>query len=103
MDLIELVDKFKKGEKFEDFCKKENLNYSSEVIEVYMEKPLNLKSEVVFLDIEKTGGHLEYNINGTTFYNLFDFYYFQDFINEANKLSSIEIADRILKYVINDA
>ncbi len=104
MNLIDLIDFFKKGQDFKTFCTEQSINADSEVIEVYMHKPFNVKSEIFFFEIEDTEGLTKYEFNSKTYYNLFDFYYFQDVINDSSiKLSSEELANVLLSYSINDA
>jgi hypothetical protein len=108
MKLIELINYFRDGGSFEKFCKKYSLNADAEVIEVYMTKPFSLDKDLAFFEIEKTKGLIKYISNDTTFYNLFDFYYFLDVIEDLKKeknkkLSNYEIAKNILSYAIRDA
>ncbi len=108
MKLIDLVNYFRNGGSLEKFCNERFLDKDSEVVEVYMSKPLTLQNELVFFEIEKTEGKIEYISNGITFFNLFDFYYFFDVIedlkqNTNSELSNNEVANRLLSYAINDA
>ncbi|NVK52506.1 MAG: hypothetical protein HWD85_06190 [Flavobacteriaceae bacterium] len=106
MSLIELVDLFLNGKNFESFCSSQSLNINSEVIEVYMKKPFSITSELKFFEIEMTEGAIEYDYNGQLYYNLFDFYYFQETIEEfknSNDLDAINIAKILISYSINDA
>ena len=49
MKLIELISYFRKEEcSLEEFCKRQSLNFDSEVIEIYMPKPFNLNTEIEF-------------------------------------------------------
>ena len=50
----------------------------------------------------------EYESNGTTYFNLFDFYYFLDAIDESksdnsSSLNDSEIAYKLFSYAITDA
>ena len=108
MKLVELVNYFKRGGSFEEFCKDNSLDKEAEVIEIYMEKPFDLSNDLAFFEIEKTEGNVEYTSNGVTYYNLFDFYCFLDAISESNEggnrsISDNEIAQRLLSYAIHDA
>ncbi|MCU0437586.1 MAG: hypothetical protein MUC49_06695 [Raineya sp.] len=108
MNLIELVCYFRNSGSFDEFCLSYSLNIKSEVIEIYMEKPFTLDSTIAFFEIEKTEGKLEYVLNGITFFNLFDFFYFIDAVKESNYdknklLKDNEIAYKLLNYAIYDA
>lgn len=108
MKLLELITYFRMGGSYESFCKKQSLDIESEVVEIYMEKPFDLDNDLSFFEIEKTDGKIEYGVNGIKYYNLFDFYYFLDAIEESNSdknksLSENEIAKRFLSYAINNA
>ena len=72
-----------------------------------MEKPFDLSNRLAFFEIEKTEGIVEYISNKVKYYNLFDFYYFLDVIEESNVgqnklLTDIDVANRLLLYAIND-
>ena len=108
MKLIELVSYFRKGGSFEEFCNDKSLDIEAEVVEIYMEKPFDLGNDLVFFEIEKTEGNTKYTSNGVTYFNLFDFYYFLDAIEESNEggnesISDDELAKRLLSYAIHDS
>lgn len=109
MNLIELIKIFRKGKEVEDFYKEQSLDSESEVVEIYMRKPFDIYSKIYFFEIEETEGAIEYEKDGQTFYNLFDFYYFQDLMSDYKKgnnkleISDSELAKKILDYAIKDA
>lgn len=108
MKLLELVKYFRHGGSYESFCDTEFLNQESEVIEIYMKKPLELNNDLGFFEIEKTEGAYEFVNKNINYNNLFDFYYFLDAIedsnNETNKnLTDENIAKVLYEYAINDA
>ncbi|WP_286753994.1 MULTISPECIES: hypothetical protein [Sphingobacterium] len=108
MKLLELIDFFRDGGSFKEFCHLQSLHEQSEVIEVFMEIPLDIHNELRYFEIEKTGGSIEYSDNGINYHNLFDFYYFLDAIEEANNgqnrsLSNEELAELLYNYAIHDA
>ena len=110
MNLIDLINRFKKDQDFEIFCSEQSLNFDSESIQIYMQKAFDVKSDIFFFEDEVVKGLIEYKANGKIYHNLFDFYYFQDVIqdyinnyNSLGKLSSEELASILLNYAINDA
>lgn len=108
MKLVDLISYFRNGGSYEDFCDNYALNVDSEVVEIYMRTPLNLENELGFFEIEETEGMLDFEFNGLKFFNLFDFYYFLDAIDESNngenkKLSNHEIAKKLFDYAIDNA
>ena len=108
MKLVELVNYFRNGGSFEEFLQSQSLNIESEVVEIYMEKPFDINNNLAFFEIEKTEGIVEYKSNNVKYYNLFDFYYFLDAIEESNVgqnklLTDFDVANRLLLYAINDA
>jgi len=108
MKLLELIDFFRDGGSFKEFCHLHSLHEESEVIEIFMEIPLDIDNELKYFEIEKTGGSTEYTDNGINYYNLFDFYYFLDAIEEANNnqkrsLYNEELAKLLYNYAIHDA
>ncbi|WP_196884889.1 hypothetical protein [Aureivirga sp. CE67] len=107
MKIIELVNYFRKKGDYQNFCDKESLDVESGVVEIYMKKPFDLENELMFFEIEKTKGNIEFLFNDVKYYNLFDFYYFLDVIEELKGIDSVisdnDIAVKLLNYAINDA
>jgi len=108
MNLLELVNYFRNGGTYEEFCQERSLNPESEVIEIYMKKPFSIDNDLAFFEIENTEGNTEYTFHGETYFYLFDFYYFQDAIEETNSpeklhLSDEAIAKLLYHYAIYDA
>lgn len=108
MKLINLVNYFRSGGSYEEFCQSQSLDTHSEVVEIYMEKPFDINNDLAFFEIEKTEGNIEYTNNGVKYFNLFDFYYFLDAIEESNNsdnqnLTDNIIAERLYDYAIKDA
>ena len=106
MTIIELINYFRTNGDQEEFFKNNSLDTESEVVEIYMRKPFNIHNEIRFFEIEKTEGNIEYEIDAVKYYNLIDFYYFLDFIDESkvNKsLSDEKLAEIFYNYCINDA
>lgn len=108
MKLVDLVNSFRKGGSFDKFCNEKSLDVEAEVVEVFMEKPFDLGNDLAFFEIEKTEGNVEHTNDEVTYFNLFDFYFFLDAIEESNEggnesISDDEIAKRLFSYAINDA
>ncbi len=108
MKLVELISYFRNGGSFEDFCQSQSLDIDSEVVEIYMEKPYGIENRLAFFESEKTDNAIEHTFNGVKYYNLFDFYYFLDAIEESNSgenasLKDIELAQRLFNYALYDA
>ena len=107
MKLLELVKYFRDGGSFESFCDEHNLNSEAEVVEVYAEQPITLESSLSFFEIEETEGLSIYESKGATYHNLFDFYYFQDVIEEVSTSdappSNEQLAKSLLSYALHDA
>jgi hypothetical protein len=108
MKLLELVNHFRKGGSYEEFCQSQSLSVESEVVEIYMEKPFTIDNDLKFFEIEKTEGKTEYVFNEMKYFNLFDFYYFLDAIEESNSDENESLADNVIakllfEYAINDA
>ncbi|WP_299247021.1 hypothetical protein [uncultured Aquimarina sp.] len=105
MTLIELIHYFKINGNQDEFYKNNSLDLASEIIEIYMEKPFNTKNKIALFEIEKTQGKVEYEVENIKYYNLIDFYYFLDFIEDSkNKnLTNEKLAEILLNYCINDA
>ncbi|MDF2934039.1 MAG: hypothetical protein K0R36_3370 [Chryseobacterium sp.] len=108
MKLLELVKYFRTGGSFEEFCKVQSLDQDAEVIEIYMKESLKINNDIAFFEIEKTEGNYEYFNNEEKYFNLFDFYYFLDAIEDSNNeennsLTDEEITKLLYDYAVNDA
>lgn len=108
MKLLELIIYFRNGGSYEEFCKSHSIDIGSEVVEIYMKKPLKIDGELGFFEIEKTEGKYEYSSDGVAYSNLFDFYYFLDAIEESNNEDNVSVSNEDLtkllyNYAINDA
>lgn len=75
MKLVDLVEYFKEGGSYADFCELHSLNINSEVVEVYMRMPLKTDNELAFFEVENTEGMSKIENKGLLFFNLFDFYF----------------------------
>jgi len=108
MHLTNLVGFFRSGGTFQEFCAKYKLDSDAEVIEIFAAKPFDLDMDLVFFPIEVTEGNIQHSANGIDYYNLFDFYYFLDAIeeskNDQNRIfSDRKIAEKLLNYAKNNA
>ncbi|WP_299214204.1 hypothetical protein [uncultured Aquimarina sp.] len=108
MTLIELIHYFRTNGNQDEFFKNNSLDTESEVVEIYMQKPFSLENEIKFFEIEKSRGKVEYEIDNVKYFNLIDFYYFIDFIEDSKKkknenMTDIKLAEILLNYCINDA
>jgi len=108
MHLTGLVEYFRSGGAFEDFCAKHRLDRDAEVIEIFGVKPFVLDMDLAFFPIEETGGAILHTVNGVDYHNLFDFFFFLDAIeesrNEQNQgFSDRQIAEKLLAYAENNA
>ena len=74
MKLLELVQYFRNGGSYEDFCQAQSLDTESEVVEIFIEQPLKIDGSLAFFEIEKIEGNIEYVDNWMKYSNLFDFY-----------------------------
>lgn len=60
MKLLELVKYFRSGGSYENFCNEQLLDPDSEIVEIYMEEPLDINGNLGFFEIEKTEGAYEF-------------------------------------------
>ena len=104
MNLAALIDFFRKGKTLEQFYSEQGLSSKSEVIEVYMENPFQLDSNIYFFEIEETDGKYEFEVDNKNVYNLFDLYYFLDFIEDIKEkeIDSKSAAEILFNYSIKD-
>lgn len=108
MNLSELINYFRNGGTYKDFCHNQSLDQTSEAIEVYMEQPLELNNNLAFFEIETTEGSLEFVKDGIRYYSLFGFHYLFEVLEEIKNsdhrdLTDKDIAEILFNYAINDA
>ncbi|NWK57811.1 hypothetical protein HW115_19485 [Verrucomicrobiaceae bacterium N1E253] len=108
MTITDLVKYFRNDGSFEDFCKSRSLNADSEVIEIFARTPVSKESSLEFFEIEKTEGSIQYSHDSVEYRNLFDFYFFQDAIEESKDeahqtLKDSDVAVKLMSYALNDA
>ena len=108
MNLIQLVDYFRSDGNVEKFFGENSIDPECEVVEIYMSKPFEVGSEIACFEIEKTKGNAVMQLDGKTFYSLFDWFYLMDFIEETKhgdnqKLTDKELSEMLLSYAIDDA
>jgi hypothetical protein len=106
MKLIDLIDYFRNGGDYDEFCKKNELSLDSEVIEIYAELPIALNSDLGFFPIEETHGKIDFIIGEKAYRNLFSFFYFFDAMEEAKEMKEISnevLAEKLFLYAKNDA
>ncbi|ASK29986.1 hypothetical protein CEY12_07635 [Chryseobacterium sp. T16E-39] len=108
MNLQELINYFRNGGTYKDFCNDHSLDQTSEAIEVYMEQPLELNNNLAFFEIETTEGSLEFVKDGIRYYSLFGFHYFFEVLEEVknsehHNMTDKDLAEILFNYAINDA
>lgn len=71
MKLKDLIPYLKSNEKVQELYDKEQLDFGSEAIVVYLKHELNIHSEVQFFEIEETDNALDYQEHGISYIQLF--------------------------------
>jgi hypothetical protein len=103
MNLSELINYFRSGGSYKDFCRDQSLDDASEAVEIYMEQPLELKNNLAFFEIETTEGSLEFVKDGIRYYSLFGFPYFINVLKEIKNLDHHDLTDKdIADILYND-
>ncbi len=106
MKLIDLVAYFRHGGTFEGFCREQELDAESEVIEIYAQVPVGLESQLRFFPIEETGGQVEVNFGGIKYENLFDFFFFLQTVGgfkDEGSVGDAALSETLLSYAMKDA
>ena len=108
MKLIDLIEYLINPEKLETLYKSENLNMDSDALLIYMEKSLDLNSNLKFFEIEETEDNLMFEKDNIKYIQFFPFDYAVELIENdldlKNKgLENIIIAKRLLEYRLRDA
>ncbi len=108
MNLVELVPHLKNRTLAEELLKREWPELVYEFVNIYMKDKLGLESTIVFFDTDKISGQLIIEIDGIQYESLFTLNMTQELVEEYymesdQKLSDLEIAERLIDYCINDA
>ncbi|MVM32279.1 hypothetical protein GO755_19690 [Spirosoma sp. HMF4905] len=108
MKLEEAVKYLKDSDGPQQLCIDKGLVTDPDDLLIYMEKAINLASELSFFSIQETEDDLIFNKDGVQYIQLFPAHYAVDLIESdldlLNKgLSDLQIAHRLLDYRINDA
>lgn len=107
MNITELVGHLKNVTQANELISVELPGVDYDLVELYMKEKVDLDSEIIFLDAETIPNDLIIELNGTKYENLFPFYLIQEMVEEYAadypNLSSLEVAERIINYRINDA
>lgn len=103
MRLVDLVAFCRNGGDEEELRRMFSLDAESEAILMFMLPPPAVDAELLFVEIEKTGGSTRYVRDGVSFYHLFELYYCIEAIMESPDNSAREIAEMLLHYAIYDA
>ena len=108
MNIIQLIEIYKSGDGLDKLIQIEGLKKDSEVIEVFSTKPFSIDTELSFVEIEESEGKIKFEINGLLKYNLFDLFFFEDFIEDSegpehNNKTNEQLAKVLLDYAVNDA
>jgi hypothetical protein len=106
MTLIELVKYFRENGSLEKFQKTNQIDPEVEVIEICMEKPIQIDSQLCFFNPEITENKTDFIYKDKEYQNLIDFFYFEDFIEESKGIkdkNNKDLAELLFKYAINDA
>jgi len=105
MKLTELIPFLKDKSKWDNLLTKFNIDKESEEILIYATEHLDIESEVILIELEKTDDKLETTINGVRHIQILPSSLAKDLIeNDFSQLTGdFEIAKRLLEYCINDA
>ena len=105
MKLTELIPFLKDKSKWDNLLTKFNIDKESEEILIYATEHLDIESEVILFEIERTDDKLETTINGVRYIQILPSSLAKDLMeNDFSQMKSdFEIANRLLEYSINDA
>jgi hypothetical protein len=102
MNLSELINYFRSGGSFKDFCCDQSLDQTSEAVEIYMEQPLELNNNLAFFEIETTEGSLEFVKDGIRYYSLFGFPYFINVLEQIKNSDHQDLTDKDIAELLFD-
>lgn len=107
MNFLNFIDYLIDPEKLVDLVTQLNVNNESEALIACLKDSLEIDSEVAIFGIEDTDGKLKFEKDGNKFIELFPLEMLQEMtvehVNTYKGISNYEIAQRLIKYRINDA
>lgn len=108
MLLEELITYFRNNGDYEMFCKDNNIDVNTDVIQFYLKPPYNKSSVVKMVAVEDASDRIEVQIDGEKYLNAFSFYYIEDLMEEINNgeyknMSDSDIINMVINYLINNA
>lgn len=94
MNLSELINYFRTGGSYQEFCRDQKLDQESQSLEIFMEQPLELNNNLAFFEIETTEGSTEFVKDGVRYYNVFGLSYFLEVLKEISQSEHQDLSDR---------
>ena len=105
MNLLEFISCFKKPSEIERVVLGLEPDLDIELADVYLEKELNIYSNIRFFNAEEIEGKLEMEIEGKKYINLFPLDLLKEIYEDYANLveTDLEIANSIMSYRVKDA
>ena len=82
-----------------------HLDVNCEEVLIYAVNKLNINSDIILIELEKTGDYLEITLDGKKYIQILPYSLAQELVtfDFSNLNSDIDIAQRLIEYCINDA
>lgn len=108
MKIVDVIPFLLSPDTLESLYSKIKFNSDEDVLCIYMEDEINIKSDVYFFTIEETDDDIIFQRNGVKYVQLLPVDYAIELIEsdldlKDNGYSNLQIAERLVKYALRDA
>lgn len=105
MNLLEFIPHLRRPSQLEQVVLEQAPDLDFELTDIYLEKELNIYSNMHFFNAEEIEGKIEMEYNGKKYINLFPLDYLQDIFDQYNETgkNDKEVAQAIMNFRIKDA
>ena len=104
MKLTDLIPYLKNPNKWNDLLAELGIDLNTEEVLIYALDKLELDSEILLIELEKTEDEIEIELNGKKYIQILPTSLAQELLIDLSNLTTdIDIAQRLIEYSINDA
>jgi len=104
MKLTDLIPYLKNADKWNELLTKLGIDLTTEKVLIYALDKLELDSEILLIELEKTEDKTEIELNGKKYIQILPTSLAQELLIDISNLKTdIDIAKRLIEYSVNDA
>lgn len=105
MKLTDIIPYLKDIDKWEDLLTDLNIDNNCEEVLIYALDKLDINSDILLIELEKTEDDLEINFEEKKYIQIFPYSFVYELItiDFSNLKTDLDIAQRLIEYRINDA